>query len=374
MVGIVMVSLSASGYEHPGGMHTTAQLDHARKQIVAGAAPFAAAWTQLLGRADKALAHTPRAVAEYSVPGYYRDSAGHKAARAPLRTDADAAFATALAWAIDANLSAAKKQEYGAKTVEILNDWARTNTMISGYDGPLTFCYQGCALMWAAELIWHHSGWHLRDRNKFVTWARSVAYQAANIKTTARNNWAAWGIAMALSIDHLTDNAANMAADTAVLRTIIDTQIATDGTLPGELSRGTGSLRYTVFALKPMTVAMEIVRNSGGPDLFEWSPPSGGTVRAALDFLWQHAVISPGTWPGGGVAGKQTLSCAPNGYGADLFEAMQQVYDAAAWRNWVSRPIYSPRENGWIAPTLLVPGLRQVPYSSPTPPASAGWH
>src|SRR5262249_14127583 len=51
-----------TGFVHPGGFHTIAQIQQTRAQVLAGAQPWAAAFPVMLGEADHALGRTPSAV------------------------------------------------------------------------------------------------------------------------------------------------------------------------------------------------------------------------------------------------------------------------------------------------------------------------
>lgn len=340
-------STGGLAFEHPGGVHTRAQIQKARQELLAGAAPWTAAHARLIDRANAGLSEAPSAVEDYDVPGYYENAAAHTAAKTRLRDDANAAYSCALAFQINFGLSSQARTQYAEKAKAILNDWAYTNKRISGHDGDLVMAYVGTTLALAAELLWDHPGWSETDKRQFRSWTQSVLRGASAIQSRS-NNWADWGIFAALVADHLLDDASSMQAHVSRLQSLIDDQIAPDGSLPSELRRGEKSLWYTYFALAPLTNAVELVRNATGTDLYTWTPPSGGTLRQAVAFFFRGA-SSPAAWPT-----EVASSPEPDGWGGDLLYAMGLVYEDRSFLDW-ARPPFGPSNAAWESPDLLLP-------------------
>lgn len=373
LVGVVVIySGHASGYEHPGGLITARQLADTRNQILQGKQPWVAQWKILLERANAGLRETPDAVPYTRIPPFYQNPVDNSAARKILSDDTNAAYATALAYAIGANLSAGQRNRHADKAVEILNDWARTNQGFGGGDGRLVPAVTLTGLVFAAELVYHYPGWKPADRNQFKRWARDVLRDNAVNKTRASNehkinNWGSWGLMSMLAVDHLLDDETAMRNDIDELRTHIDLAIKPDGSLPHELRRKERGVRYTIFALEPMTAAVEIVRNSGGPNLYKWTPSSGGTVLDALHFAFDHGIADLSKWP---TEYKQITLPSPTGRGSELFEAMGVVYGVKRWQDW-ARPRYQGDTGiAFVMPALVPPrpiGFKPDPRPAPRP-------
>ena len=355
MIAVCVDLRIVSAFEHPGGLHTRSQLNFTRQQILAGEEPWASAWSQLLVNAKGRLTEKPSAVADYRVPGYYDDSAMHQEAKTILLRDTEAAYTAAMVYALGGNLSKSERDRYADQVVEILHNWASVNKKFSGYDGALVMSYTVSGMVHAAELIWDYSKWNSQDRSQFQTWAKTVLYKAADIKTrrlssSRPTNWNNWGILLALSIDHLTDDLSSLNADIEILKQLIDVQIAKDGRLPEEIKRGDKSISYTAFALESLTAAIEVARNSGGPDLFAWQPPSGGTVKDALRFLFDKGIDHPSTWPVKSAVGHKDNETRSD----EVFEVMGRVYGEHKWTSWAKPPVPNLGTGlGFVMPTLF---------------------
>lgn len=360
-----------SAFEHPGGLHTRPQLDFTRQKVLAGEQPWTSEWSKLLQNAKGRLTEKPSAVKDYWVPGYYDDSTAHQEAKKILLRDTEAAYTAAIVYALGVGLSKSERNRYADKVVDLLNNWASVNKSFSGFDGALVMSYTAIGMVHAAELTWDYPGWSSQDKSQFQTWAKSVLYKAANIKTrrlsTLRpTNWNNWGILLALSIDHLTDDKTGLNADIEILKQLIDVQIDKDGRLPEEIKRRKDSIHYTAFALEPLTAAIEVARNAGGPDLFAWKPPSGGTVEDALHFLFDKGIKNPSAWPVSGATSGESRS-------EETFEAMGRVYGEDKWTSWANPPVPDLGTGlGFVMPTLfhLRPLGEEQLILTLTPPAN----
>ena len=156
----------------------------------------------------------------------------------------------------------------------------------------------------------------------------------------------------ALAVSYLRDDTSTLNADMEEhLKRQIDIQIENDGRMPAELKRGSYSMHYTFFGLSPMTVAIEIVRNTTGEELYTWEPPSGGTVEDALDFLFQHGYVEPSSWPVDGASNR-----FPEMRTQVLYQAMGAIYSKEPWLEWLTPPTWSAGTGlSWICPTLMQP-------------------
>jgi hypothetical protein len=351
---------TASAFDHPGGVHSRAQIAAAQAALRAGDQPATAAWAHLIERADHALTEVPSAVVNFDAPGFYVDPDAHNAMKYAMLDDAEAAYSAALAYAIHHNLSDTRRNAYADAALALMNDWAYTNTDItlsseaSGNSSTLTMCVTGTQMALAAELLWDYPGWSAQDRAQFLVWATNILRVAGNDRQTRNSNHADWGIFAGLVVDHLLGDTASMEAHVTRLKEIIDRQIASDGSLPKEMSRGDRSLWYHYWALAPMTSAIDLVQNVRGEDLYDWVPPTGGTVRQAIGFF-HFGVNNVDAWPGG----PQVKLPIANGWGANLLSAMAAVFEDPSLASFAKYPIKtSGGGSAWIRPDLLPPSRK----------------
>jgi hypothetical protein len=357
-----------AAFQHPGGLHTVKQINFTRSRILERAYPWAQAYAKLLSEADIALGRTPSAPLDFRVIGPQ-----NPAQREPLDGDASAAYVTALGYALNANLSNSKREQYGEKAISLLNNWGYVNKSIGGEDGPLDAAQSGNLLIHTAELMWNSPLWKSHNRAQFKKWADTVLYPACQYVSSgqfilwpsissrdprlwpANVNLGGWGMVCSLAVNQLTDNSSRMADDIAKLKTIIDIQIERDGTMPGELARRESSRYYTYFALKAMTAAVEIARNTG-TDLYYYAPPTGGTLKQALDWYWQNGIVNPSSWPIVNQNFQEKLGTTKRAGGIFL-EPMGHVYNESTWKKWTAKTVvYQGGGNtSWVMPTLMKP-------------------
>lgn len=349
---LFLLTAPAAAFEHPGGLHTKTQIEFVRAQVSAGTQPFKFGYDQLLAKAKERLDKQPRAMEDFHVEPYYSSGKEqHIQMKTLLSEDATVAYCCALVYQLNIGLSPVDRKGYAEKAKVFLNDWASVNERVSGRDGKLVMCYNGVGLVFAAELLWDYEDWSEEERTQFESWAKNVLYASSDGRK-GHSNRANWYLLAAMAVDHLTDNEKQMQADIALIKPTIDRQIKPDGGMPEELRRGSNSMWYTYFALAPLTACMEIARNSGGPDLFDYNPPSGGTVKDALDFLFRHGIEQPDSWP---VKGARNM-LQPDACGGNLFYATGLLYDDAKYRQWVKHPIWRDSTGlAWICPSLMAP-------------------
>lgn len=337
---------------HAAGFYTRAQLDYVVGKIRAHEEPWASAWNQLLGSVDRVRGRQPHAVAVYNVPGYYDDQKGFFAATGGITGDGDAAYVLALAYRLGDTPADADVAQ------RILTAWARTDTGVTGHDGQLSMAEVGVGFIIAAYLLGDYSGWRPADRQAFQQWVRSVYLaDACRPIQDRKNNWGDWGTFGAVTAYAYLGDTAGVAAETANLEHLIDSSIAPDGRMPEETARGSGGIWYTYFALDPMTAAMNVVYNAGGPNLFDPATPRGARVEQALNYLF-NALQNPAAWPFGSnpkVPGPRET------WGYDLFEAMANIYHNPQWSAYAAtrRPIMNPGHHyAWTFPTLMTAPFR----------------
>lgn len=360
-VGICLYCTSAFAvtFQHPGGIHTAAQIAQTQQKLQSGNSPYTGAWSELISVANAGLSETPSAMADFNVPGYYRDDPQlHNERKHLLANDAAAAYSCALAYAVNHNLTATKRNQYADKAVSILMNWATVNKKISGWDGPLVTCYNGNPFMHAAELLWDYDGWTSSEKEQFKTWAKNAVYPVTSIKTrNAWQNWNCWALLMALSIDNLLEDEDMLDLDMNILKVNIDKQIIPSGEMPGETGRKGSGISYTGFALEPLAAAMEVARNITGEDYFLWVAPGGGTMKKALEYF-HHYNRNPGDWPH--YDGSLSTNGPTDERGGDVMEAAGMIYGESTWSSWAKVETKFMRATnatglGWMLPGLMRP-------------------
>ena len=209
-------------YPHPGGLYSRSQIDLVKTNVNASKSPWKPAYDELIAKAKGLQSETPSAVSTFDVPGYYSNSYGpYEGIGLLLQDDVKAAFMSAVAYVFTGTAS------YGDKAIEILNNWAYTNTDIGGDDSTLVMSYAGVGFIQTAELMNNYSGWLAADKKKFRGWVSTVFLnKVANKNKNLTNNWGAWGVFDAISAYRYLDDSKNVTNSISLLQSKIDMQIA----------------------------------------------------------------------------------------------------------------------------------------------------
>jgi hypothetical protein len=343
------LNAGAEGYSHPGGMHPEAQILHVRKMIESRTSPYYEAYLQLMEKAEAVVVAELHAIADFAVPGYYRNPEGHRKNSSGLQTDSFGAYACALAWQLSG------ETRFAERAVKILMTWANLNTNYSEDDGALVMSYSGTGMVMAGELLYHYPGWKQPERKQFFQWVENVYLRACNEIRTRKNNWADWGRFGSVLCAYLLDNKEEMAENTRLVKSDLFHKIADDGHMPEETRRQGNGIWYTYFSLAPLTASCNVIYNATGENIFILEEEEK-SIREALDYLFyynQHPAEwkwfenprqgTPGEWPG------------------NLFEAMGAIYGDEKYSQYASqaRPIVYERHHfAWSFPTLMPPRLR----------------
>lgn len=335
-------------YEHPGGLHTKAQLAFVKKQIAVKNQPYYNAYLQLLSRADSAFLHEKHALADFSVPGYYKDPATHRKNSAGFQSDAFDAYACALAYQLSG------KKKYAEKALEYMMAWANINTKYSEFDGSLVMVYSGTAMIMAGELMLEYKDWMAPDKQKFFTWTKNVYQKACMEIRNRKNNWADWGRFGSVLCAYMLDNQEEMNENIRLIKSDIFHKIENDGHMPEETRREKNGIWYTYFSLAPITASCYVVYNTSGENLFELKE-GNKSIKNALDYLLYYSQ-NPKEWPWF----KDPNPGNPAMWPGNLMEAMANVYDEKKYAEYVekSRPLCYPTHHfAWTFPTLMPPML-----------------
>ena len=342
------LSQSAAAYEHPGGMHPIKQIDFVKKKVKQKEQPYFQAYQQLIAEADSALQAEDHALADFNVPGYYRDAVTHRTNSKVLQTDAFNAYACALAYQLSG------KKKYADKSLDFLMAWADKNKKYSNADGSLVMAYSGTAMIISAELLYNYKGWKAADKEKFMGWAKNVYRKAADEIRTRKNNWADWGRLGSILTAYLLDDKAEVAENIRLIKSDLFHKIAPDGHMPEEVRREANGIWYTYFSLAPITAASWIAYQADGTNLFTYQE-DGRSIKTALGYLLYHSQ-HPDQWkwfqnphPG-----------KPSSWPGNLLEAMYPIYKDEKFDAYVKnvRPLYYPTHHfAWTFPTLMKPYL-----------------
>lgn len=334
---------------HPGGMHTTSQLEAVRLQIRKKQSPTLEAFQQLLLYADSARNAAPNAMPVFSVPGYYVDAEGHRRNSRALQKDAFNAYAAALA----AQLTG--KKQYTMTALRFLNDWGAKNTGYSDADGPLVMAYSGTAMIMAADLLYHTPEWRAEDKALFTKWVRSVYKKACDEIRNRKNNWADWGRYGSILAAHYLNDRDEIRENIRLIKSDLADKIGDDGSMPHETKRGANGIWYTYFSLAPITSACWVAHNTAGENIFTYEQ-RGRSLKKALDYLL-HYTLQPESWPWFDKPNRGSESRWPG----NLFEALSEIYKDERYAGYSKKaqPICYPVHHfGWTFPTLMKPGLR----------------
>lgn len=345
---LLFVTTCVFAYEHPGGMHTKAQIEFVKDQVKKKQEPYYTAYLQLITKADSLLTLEHHALADLSIPGYYVKPQEHRKNSLSIQTDGFAAYCTALAWQLSG------KQAYADKALYFLNAWGAINQRYSDFDGPLVLSYSGGSMVIAAELMHPYKKWKKADRERFAVWVKNVYQKASNEIRLRKNNWADWGRYGSLLSDHYLDNEADIAENVRLIKSDIFHKIDADGHMPEEVRREANGIWYTYFSLAPLTASCWIVYNTTGENLFTLQE-GDKSIKKALDYLlYYHQHPQEWTWFKNPNTGNP--AAATGFWPANLFEAMQGIYKDESYRTFVVpyRPLmYEKHHFAWTFPTLM---------------------
>ncbi|MEK6476186.1 polysaccharide lyase family 8 super-sandwich domain-containing protein [Catalinimonas sp. 4WD22] len=344
LIFFLFIFFYATAYEHPGGMHTQEQIDFVKERIQQK--PYYEAYLQLIDYADAALKHESHALTDFDVPGFYIDSAAHRANSKSLQSDAFDAYAAALAYQLS------RDEKYAEKALDFLMAWANQNTQYSNHDGSLVMAYSGTSMIIAADLLYTYTNWGKDDKAQFFSWAKNVYRKACNEIRERKNNWADWGRFGSILTAHLLDDTTEVEKNIQLIRSDLFHKIADDGHMPEEVRREKNGIWYTYFSLAPITAACWVALQAEEIDLFTYQV-NGKSIKSALDYLLYHTQ-HPEQWkwfehprPG-----------SPEVWPENLFEAMHGIYGDEAYEAYVekARPLSYPMHHfAWSFPTLMKP-------------------
>ena len=168
-------------FNHPGVLHSQAELDFIKARVAAGEEPWKSAWEELRSHGISKLDWTPKPANDVVRGPYNNPDIGGT----DLMRDAAAAYSHAIQWYITG------KQPHADKAIEILNAYATTLKSVGGHDAKLLVGMVGINFAGAAEIIRHtRAGWSERDQKQFEHLLTDVFYPIIkDFYPTANGNW-----------------------------------------------------------------------------------------------------------------------------------------------------------------------------------------
>lgn len=320
------------------------------------------------GDADAALARSSNAVADLNVPGYYFDADGHRAAKQRLIDDGGGAYALALTAALLPSNDPARAG-YVAHAAMLVDAWATTNKSISGEDGPLVLAYKGIFLLLAADLLMVEPTWTAQEQQQFLSWVQNVFRASVSTIRDQPDNVGCWGRLGMLAAARMLGDKAGATTEVSGIETYLSVAVAPNGEMIEENKRHVKGMKYTFFALSPLTVAAQIARTGGFDDLFQYTTPNNRSLKLALDKYFTYAV-NPSSWPYTVPTDPVQIALAlaspsamvredptQTDWPANLYDAVSAVYKMPDWETWAA--VGNPMRGSelWVYPTLLRPAL-----------------
>lgn len=304
--------------------HTQAQIEFVAGKINKKEEPWKSAYNKLIELADFYQDREHEAVEDFHTPAFYGGQDENIDAKQGLALDSHAAYANALAYALNGD------KKYGNKAIYFLNAWAAINKTITENDKDgndtgtvLTAANLISQMMIAADLLLGQDIWAATEKTAFKTWIQSVALpQSFRLIRTKSNNWGDWGLfatAMAYHILELNDK---VKEELDRIPARLPKCISADGAMPNETRREANGVWYTYYALTPITLSAQLAYNTIETNLFTWQLGEK-SLKKALDYLLYYE-LNRTEWPHWTFTTDKVRSKdAPT----DLYEAMNDYFD-----------------------------------------------
>ncbi|MFI5890346.1 alginate lyase family protein [Actinoplanes sp. NPDC051513] len=192
-------------FSHPGVLVSRAQLDFVKGKVNAGAAPWLAAYNQMLATKYASLSRTPKPRATVECGSYSNPNNGCT----DEREDAIAAYTDALAWYITGNAA------YAQKSIALMDAWSATIASHTNSNAPLQTGWAGSVWPRAAEIIkYTYSSWP--NQARFATMLRNVYLPVVIVGSSSNGNWELSMMEAAVGISVFLDDKASY--DRAITR------------------------------------------------------------------------------------------------------------------------------------------------------------
>jgi regulation of enolase protein 1 (concanavalin A-like superfamily) len=174
-------AVAASGFAHPGLLHTSADLERMRAAVAAHESPVYDGFQAMAANDRSSYGYVVRNTGQVASWGRGPSNFVSEAVN-----DSAAAYQNALMWCITGDVRHADKAR------DILNAWSASLQTITGADGQLGSGLQGFKLANAAELLRHsgYDGWPAADIDRCAQSFRKVWYRSVSgYALFANGNW-----------------------------------------------------------------------------------------------------------------------------------------------------------------------------------------
>ncbi|MEU4240124.1 alginate lyase family protein [Actinoplanes sp. NPDC026619] len=205
--GVRLVTADAAPitFSHPGVLVSRAQLDFIKSKVTAKAAPWSAAYNQMIASSYASLSRTPKPRATVECGSYSNPNNGCT----DEREDAIAAYTDALAWYITGNAA------YAQKSIALMDAWSNTIKAHTNSNAPLQTGWAGSVWPRAAEIIkYTYTSWP--NAARFATMLRTVYLPTVIAGSSSNGNWELSMMEAAVGISVFLDDKASY--DRAITR------------------------------------------------------------------------------------------------------------------------------------------------------------
>ena len=265
-----------------GYLVTRAELVQRADLARQGVQPYRAAVADLLAWARQAVKTHPKPAKRLRIKG----------TEGPFVDDTATAYGLALASVVSG------EARYATASKRFIMGWVDTTTSTRDTcpnDGAcqtsLIISRTVPGFVFAADLLAGPDGLTPSEDDRFRTWLRRVMLPTAS---ELGNNWGDAGtFTRVVLTDYLGDRAGFDAA-IRKWRALLD-EVRRDGHIPAEVARGRAGLSYTQEALD-YKVAVAVIAERRGGDLWTAEGARGGTLKRAVDYLARY-MRDPAGWP-----------------------------------------------------------------------------
>ncbi len=191
----ILDAKAGTSFVHPGILHTMSDLARMKSKVAASAQPYLDGYNVFRMH--------PLSSATYTVQGGFAEMGRRPDVNTvQSENDADAAYQTAIMWAITGDPA------YANKSIQILDTWSAHLTTISGLDAILAAGFDGYKLVNAAEIIrYTNAGWSPTGIAAAEKMFRGVFYPVIqNFAPHSNGNWSLSCIMTMMGIGVFTDD------------------------------------------------------------------------------------------------------------------------------------------------------------------------
>jgi fibronectin type 3 domain-containing protein len=168
---------SAQTFVHPGGLHTLADLERMRTNVLAGNHPWIDDWNALITDAQAQSNYSAHATADFNANRQNADA------------DAHAAYLNTLRWYVSGDVN------FANTATNILNKWSSTVTTNTEAGGGLSGL-PTMSFALAGELLRAYSGWKAADFSSFTNLMLKYLYAPCNNYVSSQPcnfaHWTSW--------------------------------------------------------------------------------------------------------------------------------------------------------------------------------------